>query len=103
VDFARQEQRVYQVVHSSYSNTPISVTTLTILVKTPSGNVLPVHVYPSTTVLQLKYQITTLLGVFTQDQRLIFAGKELEDHNCLSFYNISCGDTFHLLLRLRGG
>ena len=37
------------------------------------------------------------------EQRLLYAGKQLEDERTLASYNITSGAMLHLVMRLRGG
>jgi hypothetical protein len=55
------------------------------------------------TVEQLKYKIQGIEGIPIDQQRLIFAGIQLEDDMLLSHYNIRNESEIHIVLRLRGG
>eukprot|EP01084_Bolivina_argentea_P167798 291138_1 len=61
------------------------------------------NVAPNNTIMDIKARIQDQEGIPPEQQRLIFAGRQLEDGRTRFEYNISDGSTLNLVLRLRGG
>src|SRR3990167_378375 len=74
-----------------------------VFVKTLSGQTVTVDCEPSDTVFEFKQKVSETTGHSAWSQRMIFAGKGMEDTKLLADYHISKQSTVHMVLVLKGG
>jgi ubiquitin len=74
-----------------------------IKVKTLTGKEIEIDIEPSDSVMRIKERVEEKEGIPPVQQRLIFAGKQMNDEKTAKDYNIEGGSVLHLVLALRGG
>ena len=94
----------YGIKTNSTLNLKVIEDGILLYVKTLTGKTIEINISISQTVFDLKCLIQDEEGIPPDQQRIVFAGKQLEDEKTIESYNIKMSETtLHLVLRLRGG
>ena len=82
---------------------PAHCTRICLQVKTLTGKEIEIDIEPTDTIERIKERVEEKEGIPPVQQRLIFAGKQMNDEKTAKEYNIEGGSVLHLVLALRGG
>ena len=74
-----------------------------IFIRTLTGKALPLSIEPGAYIHELKTRIEEKTDIPCDQQRIIFAGRQLEDGHTLADYNIQKESVLHLMIMFRGG
>ncbi len=97
--YLEKERQIEEMLRRRDPNDPHG---MQITFKKLTGKVVPLRVRSTDTILTVKVLIQHSEGIPADQQRLIFAGKQLEDDLTLTEYNIREGSMVDVVVRLRG-
>lgn len=90
----------YNIQNGSTLHLNIIIPKMHIVVKSLIGKVITLEVESSNTIDMIKAEIQKIESIPTKQQKLVFAGRLLENGRNLADYNIHNGDTLYLVLKL---